>query len=116
MGCSDGSIRLVQKSIDECCKCPEIVQKFDPAIQDSDDSAVILHHSFSNETNKILCGTDCGSLALFDVNDGKCLTFGEKVHNYAIWYSSFGEDENIVYSASDDASFKKFDIRMGLEN
>ena len=43
---------------------------------------------------------------------------GQKVHDYEVWYCSFSSHAersgDIVYSASDDASFKMFDTRVGL--
>ena len=41
-----------------------------------------------------------------------------KAHHYQVWYTSFSSHAeasgDIVYSAADDAAFKKWDTRVGL--
>ena len=51
-----------------------------------------------------------------DLNTGELVIEGSSVHDFSIWYTSFSKAEsNIVYTGSDDSSFKKFDTRVGFQ-
>ena len=81
-------------------------------IQVSDDS--LLYHDISNK--EAVCGTYDGNIMTVNLEEKKIISEGTKAHDFSVWYTSYATgDSNIVYSASDDASFKKFDTRIGLQ-
>ena len=62
-----------------------------------------------------MCGTYDGNLLTVDLEKKEIINEATKAHDFSVWYTSFSKDDvNIIYSASDDASFKKFDTRIGL--
>ena len=77
----------------------------------SEDS--ILYHDISG--SQAVCGTYDGNLLTVDLEKKELVNEATKAHDFSVWYTSFSKDDaNIIYSASDDASFKKFDTRVGL--
>ena len=62
-----------------------------------------------------MCGTLDGNVHLVDLEEKKVVTEGMAVHDFSVWYTSFSkDDDSIVYTGSDDSSFKKFDTRIGF--
>ena len=81
-------------------------------IQATDDS--LLYHDIA--VKEAVCGTYDGNILTVDIEEQKVVNEAAKVHDFSVWYTSYAvDDSNIVYSASDDASFKKFDTRIGLQ-
>ena len=77
----------------------------------------MLYHDLNNCSNKAICGTQAGALSLVDIEESERISFNDSAHDYQVWYASFSSHDagNVVWSAADDASFKKFDIRVGLD-
>ena len=74
----------------------------------------ILYHDIQDQL--AICGTQDGNLYLVDLDKGESVFEGISVHDFSIWYTSFSKaDCNIVYTGSDDSSFKKFDTRVGFQ-
>lgn len=84
----------------------------------TDSQDAVLYHDINNCANKAICGSQEGAINLIDIEAGQSIMEGVGVHDYQVWYTSFSSHADssgdIVYSASDDASFKKFDTRIGL--
>ena len=77
----------------------------------SEDS--VLYHDISG--SQAVCGTYDGNLLTVDLEKNEIVNEPTKAHDFSVWYTSYSKDDaNIIYSASDDASFKKFDTRVGL--
>lgn len=88
LGCSDGAVRIGSKL-------------YIPEQQSS-----CLHHSTSKSI--VVSGLNTGTVCVFDKESGSqvhCVP----AHKYEIWYTCIVDDT--VYSASDDCSFKGFDLR-----
>ena len=88
MGCSDGTVRIGS----------------DLYIPDQDSSC--LHHSTTNTI--VASGLNTGTVCIFDRETKSQMHF-IPAHKYEIWYTCIVGD--IVYSASDDCSFRGFDLR-----
>lgn len=110
IGCSDGQLRLLSCEGDNYTIIEEI------KVQAEDDA--ILHHGLNNCNNKAICAMQSGDINLVDLEVGEVISEGVKAHDYQAWYASFSSHAeasgDIVYSAADDAAFKKFDTRVGL--
>ena len=88
MGCSDGAVRIGS----------------DLYIPDQDASC--LHHSTTNTI--VASGLNTGTVCIFD-RESKSRIHCIPAHKYEIWYTCIVGDT--VYSASDDCSFRGFDLR-----
>ena len=82
-----------------------------------ESSDAVLYHGLNNCTNKAICGLQSGNLNLMDIEEGQSIHTGTNMHANEVWYCSYSShgEGNIVYSAADDASFKKWDTRVGFD-
>ena len=101
---SNGEVNMVTISTDNKI----IIEK---PIACSDDS--ILYHDIAG--CQAVCGTYDGNLLIVDLETDEVVNEPTKAHDFSVWYTSYSSaDCDIIYSAADDGSFKKFDTRVGL--
>lgn len=108
MGCSNGDIQVIKLHNDEEKMSKEIHQNY--KLEDQTSTNVCLMHD-STANQMAGCYQD-GSVALFDRETAKIQTFLPKTHQFEVWYTHFRSDnQSILYSCSDDCSFKSIDLR-----
>ena len=95
-----------------------MIEEIEAGEAGQEEKDAILYHDINNCANKAICGMQSGAICLVDIEAGQTVAQGPGVHEYQVWYTSYSSHAersgDIVYSASDDASFKKFDTRVGL--
>ncbi|CCJ28725.1 unnamed protein product [Pneumocystis jirovecii] len=75
-----------------------------------DPNTLILSISLSNIDNHGLVSTSTGELCIFDLNLFKT-TQKWKAHNLECWTACYNIDSTIIFSGSDDCTFKIWDTR-----
>ncbi len=64
-----------------------------------------------DSTDTLIAGSyQDGSVAAFDCETSQIKTYLAKTHQFEVWFTHF-RNNNILYSCSDDCSFKTFDLR-----
>lgn len=98
LGCSDGRVRVLSLAGEESMEF------------DSGDQSVCLMHD-TNETSIAACYSS-GAVHVIDKETAKLKASFPKIHQFEVWFTALSPSEpDMVYSCSDDCSFKCLDTR-----
>ncbi|KAG4303892.1 hypothetical protein PORY_002709 [Pneumocystis oryctolagi] len=78
-----------------------------------DSNTLILSISVSNTNNYSVISTSTGELCVFDLNLLKTMQKW-KAHDLECWTTCYNIDSSIIFSGSDDCTFKIWDIRKSI--